>query len=73
MNTNSYLFWVLAFTGSVLAGWWLAVRPAASLRNLATPVAAMAVLLAVLLALMGFTGQDVHGFTSSVYDLTLGR
>ena len=72
MYSQTIVFWTLAITGAVLAGWWLAVRPANSTRDLATPVAVLAVLLAVLLALLGFTGQDVRGFTSSVYQYAVG-
>ncbi len=58
MASSSILLWVLLIAGSILAAWWLAVRPGASLRNLATPVAALIILMAVLLCLLALTGQE---------------
>jgi hypothetical protein len=73
METEQFLFWVLTFSGAVVAGWWLAVRPASSARDLATPVSVLVLLLAVLLGFLAITGQDVNTFTSEVYYYTIGR
>jgi hypothetical protein len=73
MSVQQFLFWTLAFSGAIVAGWWLAVRPAASPRDLATPVSVLLMLLAVLLGILALTGQDIHAYTASVYYFTLGR
>ncbi len=73
MEPSQFLFWTLAFAGSILAGWWLAVRPAATTRALATPVSVLVLLMAVLLGMLAISGQDFESFTSEVYYYTLGR
>lgn len=73
MSTEQFLFWTLAFSGAIVAGWWLAVRPASSMRDLATPVSVLVLVLAALLGFLALTGQDVGSFTSEVYYYTMRR
>lgn len=72
MSTEKLLFWVVTFTGSVVAGYWLAVRPGSTYRNIATPVSALVILMAVLLCLLALSGQDLRSFSHDVLGLTFG-
>lgn len=70
---DQVVFWLFVFAGAVLAGWWLAMRPGATFRDVATPVSFLVLTLAVLLCMLALTGQDIEGFTTDVYQFTLGR
>ncbi len=72
MTLDRIVFWMLIGAGAVLAGWWLAVRPASAGRDLATPVSFMTIVLAVLLCLLVLSGEDVSG-VSSFCQYALGR
>jgi len=54
------LFWLVAVTGCIIVAWWLAVRPGASLRTIATPASALIIIMAVLLCLLALTGADAE-------------
>ncbi len=56
--TDRFIFWTVSITAAIVSGWMLAVRPNASMRGIATPVSALAVLLAVLLVLLAVTGNE---------------
>lgn len=71
MAPPNLLFWLAAGTGCVVVAWWLAVRPGASLRTIATPVSALVIIMAVLLCLLALTGQDAHDLGSTMRALTL--
>ena len=73
MPTDRIIFWTLASAGAVVAGWWLAVRPAATLRDIATPVSFLTIIVAILLCLLVFTGQDLNGLGADAYQLAFGR
>ncbi|QOJ15722.1 MAG: hypothetical protein HRU75_14200 [Planctomycetia bacterium] len=45
-------YWLVTIAGTVLCGWWLSIRPGASCRNVATPVAFLLILLSSLLAIL---------------------
>lgn len=62
-------FWVFAICGAALAGWWLAVRPGPQNRDLATPVAFLIVLLAVLLCLLAISDTSANQLAGSIYGL----
>ncbi len=73
MPTDRIIFWTLASAGAVVAGWWLAVRPTPRLRDLATPVSFLTIIVAILLSLLVFTGQDLTAFGTDAYQLAFGR
>ncbi|MDX2198392.1 MAG: hypothetical protein SF069_05405 [Phycisphaerae bacterium] len=67
-----FLFWLLAVTGSVVAGWWLSVRPGASMRDMNTPVAALSIVMALVLAMLAMSGQNLDGFLADTLALLRG-
>ncbi|MGE0479723.1 MAG: hypothetical protein AB7Q17_04550 [Phycisphaerae bacterium] len=73
MVQNQLLFWILAFSGCVLSGWWLAIRPGAICRDVGTPVAFLVILMAVLLCVLALTGQDVTSFLYYIYNYSTAR
>ena len=73
MPLERFLFWVVAVTATVTAGWWLSIRPGACYRGSATTVSFLLVALAVLLGMLALTGQDHQGFTAGTYSLITGR
>lgn len=48
--------WILVIVATVLAGWWLAVRPRASYRGVATPVSFLIIVAALLMGLLALGG-----------------
>lgn len=66
MGSERILFWAMAFAGSVVGGWWLSARPGAICRDIATPIAVLIIIMAVLLALLALTGQDVDDYTAGL-------
>lgn len=72
MALHQYVFWLVSISGAVLAGWWLAVRPGASMRDVATPVSALAIVLALLMAMLSFSGQGLGSFASEVFAMARG-
>lgn len=67
MGSERILFWAMAFAGSVVGGWWLSARPGAICRDIATPIAVLVIIMAVLLALLVLTGQDVNDCTARLF------
>ena len=68
MPSEALLFWIFIFSGSLLAGWWLAVRPASTARqNSVTPVAVLLLIAVVLLCLLMVTGTSAHHLAGGVY------
>lgn len=57
MVREQVAFWLIIFTGSIFAGWWLSVRPSAPMRTIAAPVALLAVTMSLLLCLVCLTGE----------------
>jgi len=72
MTSEQLAFWTISFAGSIVAGWWLAVRPGATMREIATPVTFLIIVMAVLLCLLALTGQDLEGFAGDVRALAFG-
>lgn len=70
---NPILFWVLVAAGSTAAGYWLAVRPAGGLREFATPVSVLVLILAVLLCMLVITGTTPTEFISNTIHLIASR
>lgn len=65
---EAQLFWIFTFSGSLLAGWWLAVRPASTARQYSvTPLAVLLLVMAVLLCLLILTGTSAHNLAGGVY------
>jgi hypothetical protein len=58
MALHAYQIWVLAVGGTGLCAWWLAVRPGASLRAIASPVCALIFVMTTMLAVLAVTGQS---------------
>ncbi len=71
MAHSNVLFWLIAGAGCVFVGWWLAVRPGATMRAIATPVSALVILMAVLLCLLVLTGSDLNDLVSCIGGLRL--
>lgn len=68
MPSEALLFWIFIFSGSLLAGWWLAVRPASTARqNSVTPVAVLLLIAVVLLCLLMVTGTSADNLAGGVY------
>ncbi len=68
MPSEALLFWIFIFSGSLLASWWLAVRPASTARqNSVTPVAVLILVVAVLLCLLIVTGTSAHNLAGGAY------
>ena len=72
MNQNEFIFWLMVITGAVLAAWWLAVRPGPSPRDLATPVAGLAMVLAAMMAMLAMTGSGVEPLLNEVMAIVRG-
>jgi hypothetical protein len=72
MTTSDLLLWMMLFTGSIVAAWWLTVRPGASLRGAAAPASALVIVMAVLLCLMALTGQEPEDLVASARSLWRG-
>ena len=71
--SHPLLFWLVTITGAIFAGWWLAVRPGAWMRTIATPVSVLVIVMAVLLCMLTATGRDFEGFSRDVYYSATGR
>ncbi len=68
MPSEALLFWIFIFSGSLLAGWWLAMRPASTARqHSVTPVAVLLLVAAVLLCLLILTGTSAHNLAGGAY------
>lgn len=52
-------YWLLVIAAAALTGWWLALRPQASYRNVSATMSMLIVLMGVLLCVLAFSGQ--HG------------
>jgi O-antigen/teichoic acid export membrane protein len=69
VTLDAYIYWVLTVLMSMLAGWWLAARPGASMRGIATPVSLLILALACLLCVLalkrtdGRTASPIRGAT----------
>ena len=72
MSREVVVFWTFIFAGSTLAGWWLAVRPSITPRDVATPVAFLIVVLAVLLCLLALCGTSPGEFAGGLYQMLVG-
>lgn len=73
MPLERFIFWVVAVAATVVAGWWLSIRPGACYRGGATTVSFLLVALAILLGMLALTGQDPHGSGAGTYSLITGR
>ena len=71
MVHSNLLFWLIAGTGCVVVAWWLALRPRAVMRAIATPASVLVIVMAVLLCLMALTGTDLSDLCSSMRALRL--
>jgi hypothetical protein len=71
--TDRIVFWTVSITAAVICGWWLAVRPGASMKGIATPVTALVLLLTTLLAMLALSGTDLPAVTSGMSYLASGR
>lgn len=68
MPSEALLFWIFIFSGSLLAGWWLAVRPTSTARqDSVTSVAVLILIVAVLLCLLIVTGTSAHNLAGGAY------
>ncbi len=68
MPQEAALFWIFVFSGSLLAGWWLTVRPdSTARRGSTTPVAVLILVLAILLSLLIVTGRSAGDLTGGAF------
>ena len=68
MPLEALLFWIFAFSGSLLAGWWLTMRPASTARRRSsTPTAILLLIMAVLLCLLVLSGTSTGGLRGGIY------
>ena len=68
MPRETLLFWIFVFSGSLLAGWWLTMRPASTARRRSpTPTAVLLLIMAVLLCLLVLSGTSAGGLRGGIY------
>lgn len=58
MALHAFHIWVLAVAGTGLCAWWLAVRPGASSRAIASPVCVLILVMTAMLSMLALQGQD---------------
>jgi hypothetical protein len=61
MGAPWFNLWPLVIVAAVLAGWWLALRPRASYRGVATPVSLLIVVAAILLCVLALSSPRGRG------------
>jgi len=61
MSAQWFTAWILVIVATVLAGWWLTVRPRACYRGVATPVSFLIFVAAALMFLLALSGQGSRG------------
>ncbi|MCH7871117.1 MAG: hypothetical protein IID33_05400 [Planctomycetes bacterium] len=72
MPLETLLFWIFAFSGSLLAGWWLTMRPESTARRHSpTPTAILLLIMAVLLCLLVLSGTSAGGLRGGIYHTLL--
>jgi hypothetical protein len=72
MNQNEFVFWLMVISGAVVCAWWLAIRPGPSPRDLATPVAGLAMILAAMMAMLALTGSSAEPLINEVLAIIRG-
>ena len=73
MPLERFIFWLVAVAATVVASWWLSIRPGACYRGAAPTASFLLVVLALLLCMLALTGQDSHGSSAGAYSLITGR
>ncbi len=58
MALHAFQIWLLAVAGTGLCAWWLAVRPGASLRAIASPVCLLIFVMTAMLAVLAVRSQS---------------
>ncbi len=75
MDAQVFVLWMLVIVAAALAGWWLAVRPRASYRGIATPVSFLIIIAAILMCVLALSGPraGAHRLPPPTYPATLNR
>jgi hypothetical protein len=55
VGAQVFVLWVLVIVAATLAGWWLAVRPQASYRGIATPISFLIIIAAILMCVLALS------------------